>query len=169
MGLSRTPLLLLVGNLLTLAPQLGHDAAQEGRGIVKAAQHIHKATIIEAKACKVLNLIYGRKFFNEPIIHRAQFIHDGVFLAGRLYPAHDLVTFLPVLKKDRNQFYRVLKICAHQDRAIACGLTQAIKRAVELTKVFHIENGLCRLSCAQISRRYARVLSVLMLSINRIS
>ena len=46
MRLSRTALLLRIGNFYLLIPQFRHDAAHERRGIVQSAQDVHKALIV---------------------------------------------------------------------------------------------------------------------------
>ena len=142
MGLARAALGLGVLDFLALGAQLGHNAADEGCRILQVAQRLDKALVVQAKAGELLDLLAAAHLLDELVVAAAQPVHDRVFLALGLAANDDFVALFPLGHKPGDHLHRVLEVGAHRDRAIAGGVDHAVVRAIKLTKVLDVEDGL---------------------------
>ena len=142
MGFACTALWLGVLDFLTLGAQLGHDAADEGCRILQFSQCLNKAFIVQTESGKLFNLFTTAHFLDRLVIATTQPIHKAVFLALSLTTNYNFITFFPFGYKFGNHLHRILKICAHRNRAVTGGVDHAVVRAVELAEVLDVEDGL---------------------------
>ena len=137
--------------------QLRHDAAQERRGVLQPAQHVHERLVVQPEPGEMLNLLHLGHPVNHLVVARAQKAHEPVLVALDLYARDDFRAALPLAHHPRDELHGVLEVAAHRNHAVARHLRDAVVRRVELAEVPRVENRLYpRVSEAQLADEGAR-------------
>ena len=61
-----------VGDFLAAETELGHDAPQEGGGVVQVSHYVDECLVIESEAGELGNLVYGRHFFDGLVVDASE-------------------------------------------------------------------------------------------------
>ena len=142
MRLPCPPVWLLIRDLLDLISQLRDDPPHKWCRVVQIPQHFDEGTVIQPRACKMLDLFHIGKTAQRLVIDRPQMVDQRILPAGCLDPDHDLISFFPLGKILRDQINRILEVAYHLNHTVSRCLENPVKRGIELAEILRVKDRL---------------------------
>ena len=99
-----------------------------GADTMQITHNIHKFSVIQTKAGKLINMINICNLVDQSVIAFPHQVHAMAFFTCTLHSNYNLCSLFPLPDKFGDHVYRILKICAHTYHTVTICLFHSIHR-----------------------------------------